>query len=110
MFFEQYSHEPYVAVARFWLSYAPRPELDKKRHLVGEWHERATPALAVDGDASGAPRLVRGRRLLHRRHRALRLHSLRRGRGFDLTRYPAVTTWISRVRRTPGYIALSQTW
>ena len=29
MFFEQYSHEPYVAVARFWLAYAPKDELKK---------------------------------------------------------------------------------
>ena len=47
MFFEQYSHEPYVAVARFWLAYAPKAELDKKRHLVGEWHEKGNAALGV---------------------------------------------------------------
>ena len=28
MFFEQYSHEPYVAVSRFWLTYAPKEELE----------------------------------------------------------------------------------
>src|SRR5689334_20669931 len=47
MFFEQYSHEPYIAVARFWLSYAPKEELEKKRHLVPEWHERGNAALKV---------------------------------------------------------------
>ena len=26
MFFEQYSHEPYIAVARFWIAYSGRPE------------------------------------------------------------------------------------
>ena len=31
MFFEQYSHEPYIAVARFWLSYAPKEALEQKR-------------------------------------------------------------------------------
>jgi glutathione S-transferase len=37
MFFEQYSHEPYIAVARFWLSFSPKEELEKKRHssLIG---------------------------------------------------------------------------
>src|SRR5215470_18914608 len=33
MFFEQYSHEPYVAVARFWLTYAPKEKLEERRHL-----------------------------------------------------------------------------
>ena len=30
MFFEQYSHEPYIAVARFWLSFAPKEELGEE--------------------------------------------------------------------------------
>src|ERR1700755_2142063 len=32
MFFEQYSHEPYVAVARFWLAYAPKSGPEQKSH------------------------------------------------------------------------------
>jgi glutathione S-transferase len=110
MFFEQYSHEPYVAVARFWLAYAPRPELDKKRHLVGEWHEKGNAALAVmethlarrdwfAGDAySIADIALYGY-----------THSAAEG-GFDLARYPSVTAWLSRVASTPDYIALSETW
>jgi glutathione S-transferase len=47
MFFEQYSHEPYIAVARYWLSYAPKEELEKKRHLVPEWHAKGNAALGV---------------------------------------------------------------
>jgi glutathione S-transferase len=108
MFFEQYSHEPYVAVARFWLAYAPKAGLDKKRHLVGEWHEKGNAALAVmethlahrdwfAGDAySIADIALYGY-----------THCAAEG-GFDLTRYPAVTAWISRVASTPGYIALSE--
>ncbi|HEV2562613.1 MAG TPA: glutathione S-transferase family protein [Rhizomicrobium sp.] len=47
MFFEQYSHEPYIAVARFWLAYKPKEELEKKRHLVPEWHTKGNAALGV---------------------------------------------------------------
>jgi hypothetical protein len=47
MVFEQYSHEPYIAVARFWLGYAPSEELEKKRHLVPEWHTKGNAALAA---------------------------------------------------------------
>jgi glutathione S-transferase len=47
MFFEQYSHEPYIAVARFWLAFASKEELEKKRHLVPEWHAKGKAALGV---------------------------------------------------------------
>ena len=47
MFFEQYSHEPCIAVARYWLAYAPKEELEKKKHLVAEWHAKGNAALSV---------------------------------------------------------------
>jgi len=47
MFFEQYSHEPYIAVARFWLAFKPAAELETKRHLVPEWHANGNAALGV---------------------------------------------------------------
>src|ERR1700722_10492907 len=37
MFFEQYSHEPYVAVARFWLAYAAPEDFASRKHLLPEW-------------------------------------------------------------------------
>ena len=40
MFFEQYSHEPYIAVARRWLAYAPAEGLEERRHLIPEWHAK----------------------------------------------------------------------
>jgi glutathione S-transferase len=110
MFFEQYSHEPYVAVARFWLAYAPKAELDKKRHLVGEWHAKGNAALAVmethlarhdwfAGDAySIADIALYGY-----------THCAAEG-GFDLARYPAVTAWLARVASQPGYVPLAATW
>ena len=49
MFFEQYSHEPYIAVARFWLTYASKEELEKKRHLIPEWHEKGNAAQNTGG-------------------------------------------------------------
>ncbi|HWA89030.1 MAG TPA: glutathione S-transferase family protein [Rhizomicrobium sp.] len=110
MFFEQYSHEPYVAVARFWLAYAPKAELDKKRHLVGEWHAKGNAALGVmethlatrdwfAGDAySIADIALYGY-----------THCADEG-GFDLTRYPKVGAWLARVAATPGYVPLSEAW
>jgi glutathione S-transferase len=47
IFFEQYSHEPYIAVARFWLAFSPKEELEKRRHLIPEWHAKGNAALGV---------------------------------------------------------------
>ena len=81
MFFEQYSHEPYVAVARFWLAFAPPAELEKKRHLVPEWHAKGNAALGVMETHLATGRdWFAGGQLLDRGHRALCLHALRGGR------------------------------
>ena len=108
MFFEQYSHEPYVAVARFWLAYAPKAELDKKRHLVGEWHEKGNAALGVMETHLARHDWFAGR---HYSIADIALygytHCAAEG-GFDLSRYPAVVAWLGRVAREPGHIPLSQ--
>jgi glutathione S-transferase len=108
MFFEQYSHEPYVAVARFWLTYAPREELEKKRDLVPEWHAKGNAALAVmethlnvhdwfaGGQYSVADIALYGY-----------THAAAEG-GFDLDAYPAVSRWLARVREQPRHIPLWQ--
>ena len=46
MFFEQYDHEPNIAVARFWLKYAPSPEKYADA-LPGAATRAATSALAA---------------------------------------------------------------
>jgi glutathione S-transferase len=106
MFFEQYSHEHYVAVARFWLSYAAKEALEKKRHLVPEWHEKGKAALAVmqthlkRNDWFAGPAYSIADIALYGY-----THSAGEG-GFDLAAYPAIEAWLSRVSEQPGYIPL----
>ena len=47
MFFEQYSHEPNFAVARFWLAFSPKEELEKRRHFLSAWHTKGNAAHGV---------------------------------------------------------------
>lgn len=110
MFFEQYSHEPYIAVARFWLAYADKARLDQKRHLVGEWHEGGNAALEVM-DAHLAKQDWFAGDTYSIADIALYgyTHSAAEG-GFDLSRYPAVNAWLTRVSNEPGHIPLSETW
>ena len=110
MFFEQYSHEPYVAVARFWLAFAPKEELEKKRSLVPEWHQKGNAALGVmeahlkDNDwFAGGRYSVADIALYGYTHCAA-------DGGFDLARYPAISAWLARVAGQPGHIPLSEKW
>ena len=108
MFFEQYSHEPYIAVARFWLAYADKARLDQKRHLVGEWHEHGNAALAVmEGHLAKQDWFAGDRYSIADIALYGYTHAANEG-GFDLSRYPAVTAWLARVSHQPGYIPLSQ--
>jgi glutathione S-transferase len=108
MFFEQYSHEPYIAVARFYLAEAPKEELKKREHLVPEWHAKGNAALAVMEMHLGTRDWFAGG---HYSVADIALfgytHCAEEG-GFALAAYPAIVGWIDRVREQPGYIALSE--
>ena len=110
MFFEQYSHEPYAAVARFILKEATPEMLEKRRATIPELHARGNAALGVmethlakhnwfAGDAySLADVALYGY-----------THCADDG-GFDLARYPAIGAWLKRVAGEPGHIPLSEAW
>jgi glutathione S-transferase len=106
MFFEQYSHEPYVAVARFWLKYAPPEALEKKRHLVPEWHARGNAALAVmETHLAGRPWFAGDDYSVADIALYGYTHSAGEG-GFDLAAYPQVSAWLARVAARPDHIPL----
>jgi glutathione S-transferase len=108
MFFEQYSHEPYIAVARFWLAYAAKEQLAKKAHLVPEWHEKGNAALGVmethlkthDWFAGTAYSIA---------DIALYGYTHCAGEGgFDLAGFPAVSRWLARIASQPNHVALAE--
>ena len=106
MFFEQYSHEPYVAVARFWLKFAPAADLEQRRHLVPEWHAKGNAALGVmQTHLARHDWFAGGRYSIADIALYGYTHSAADG-GFDLLRYPAVVRWLERVRSQPGHVPL----
>jgi glutathione S-transferase len=110
MFFEQYSHEPYIAVARFWLKFAPAEALEQKRHLLPEWHAKGNAALGVmqthltrnDWFAAGSYSIA-DIALYGYTHCAA-------DGGFDLSAFPAVGAWLKRVANEPGHIPIATAW
>ena len=110
MFFEQYSHEPYVAVARYWLTFAPPEELEKKRHLVPEWHAKGNAALGVMESHlksrdwfAGNDYSIADIALYAYTHCAA-------DGGFDLGSFPRISAWLARVAAQPKHIPLAEHW
>jgi glutathione S-transferase len=110
MFFEQYSHEPYVAVARFWLAHSPPEAVAAKRHLIPEWHAKGNAALGVmETHLTTHDWFAAGRYSVADIALYGYTHCADEG-GFDLSLYPALNRWLDRVASQPGHIPLSQTW
>jgi glutathione S-transferase len=110
MFFEQYSHEPYIAVARFWLAFAPKDQLQKKLHLVPEWHAKGKAALDVMETHLGAHDWFAGQRYSIADIALYGYTHCAADGGFELSSYPAIGAWLERVASHPSHVPLSETW
>jgi glutathione S-transferase len=97
LFWEQYSHEPYIAVRR-WLT------------LQGKREEDLDPKLLVRGEAAlarmeswlaGSPYLVDGKLSLADICLVAYTRMAHQG-GFDLSKFPATKAWVGRVEAELG--------
>ncbi|HUO91712.1 MAG TPA: glutathione S-transferase family protein [Rhizomicrobium sp.] len=110
MFFEQYSHEPYVAVARFWLSYSAPEDRAAKKALIPDWHAKGNAALAVmENHLKTRDWFAGGRYSIADIALYGYTHCADEG-GFELSAFPALNRWLARVSEQPGYIPLSEHW
>lgn len=105
MFFEQYSHEPYIAVARFWKHFLPKltplQELDLPNRMKGGY-----AALGVmEQHLARHPFFVGSRYGLADIALYAYTHVAQEG-GFLLDNFPHVTSWLSRVAEQPGYVSI----
>ena len=104
MFFEQYSHEPYIAVARFICTMLPAQH--ERRAELPRLHERGYQALAVMEQ-----HLARERFFASDAYSIADIalyaytHAAADG-GFELQRFPAVRAWIARVESQPRFVPM----
>ena len=104
MFFEQYSHEPYIAVARF-ICVALPAQHDRRAELP-RLHERGYQALAVMEQHLAHERFFVGD-AYSIADIALYAYTHAAGDGgFELQRYPAVRAWIARVQSQPRFVPM----
>jgi len=95
MFWEQYSHEPYVAVARFQVRYQGKPVADLEPRLV----ERGKAALQrLEDGLAESPFLV-GETPTLADVALVAYTRVAHDGGFDLAGYPRVKAWVARAEQ-----------
>ena len=106
LFFEQYSHEPHIAVARFWLMQGG--PTDEQRRLLPERHASGYAALDImEGHLGGRPFFVADRYTIADIALYAYTHVADEG-GFDLAGYPRIRDWLDRVGHQPDHIPITK--
>jgi len=104
MFFEQYKHEPAIAVLRFWLSISEQPrstaEIEAKRRAGDAALE------AMERHLDGHEYLV-GERFTIADIALYAYTHVAPEAGFDLESYPAVSSWLERAEARPGIVPMT---
>ena len=105
MFFEQYSHEPNIAVARFWCHYLDAE--DEYAEPLKEKREKGYRALGVmEGHLGSHDFFVGDRYTIADVALYAYTHVADEG-GFSLERFPAVRGWLDRVAGQPGHLPIT---
>ena len=104
MFFEQYSHEPNIAVVRYWVSIAassPRESVVEARRKAG--YEALD---AMERELATREFLVADRYTIADIALYAYTHVAGEG-GFGLSGYPAIGRWLDRVASQPGHVPIT---
>lgn len=103
-FFEQYSHEPYIAVARYINVYLGLP--DERRDEFESKQAGGYRALEVmEQQLKQSPFLLGDTLSLADISLYAYTHVAHEG-GFDLSAYPAIRNWLGLVREQKGFIPM----
>ncbi|MBD2388743.1 glutathione S-transferase family protein [Cylindrospermum sp. FACHB-282] len=106
LFFEQYSHEPFIATSRFWISILGKAE--EYREAIQQKREPGYAALKVmENHLKAHIFLVAERYTIADIGLFAYTHVADEG-GFDLTQFPAIQAWIERVKAQSRYISITQ--
>jgi glutathione S-transferase len=104
MFFEQYSHEPYIAVARFICLMLPAQH--ERRAELPRLLERGYQALAVMEQHLARERFFVGDTYSIADIALYAYTHAAADGGFELQRFPAVCAWIARVESQPHFVPM----
>jgi glutathione S-transferase len=106
LFFEQYSHEPYIATVRFWVKYLRKQ--DEWREKIAEASKKGYAALGVMEQQlaktpflAGAAYSIADIALYAYTHVAHEGH-------YSLHAYPALRQWLARIEQQPRFVPMEQ--
>jgi glutathione S-transferase len=104
MFFEQYSHEPFIATSRFWIQH--KLDSPEKAALLASKRDGGWAALKITEDhLAKNDFFVSGYSIADIALFAY-THVSYEG-GFPLDDFPKIRAWIERVRAWPGFVAMA---
>jgi glutathione S-transferase len=106
MFFEQYSHEPFIATSRFWISILKQPEEYAEQIEAKKTGGRAA-LLVMEEHLQSNSFFVGSIYTIADIALFAYTHVADEG-GFDLAPYPAINAWIERVKNQPRYVEMNQ--
>jgi glutathione S-transferase len=104
LFFEQYSHEPNIATARYIVRYLGRPAEEEQR-----LQQRMAPgyrALDVMEQHLATQQFLVGERYTIADIALYAYTHVAHEGGFDLSGYTNIRSWLGRVKRQPGYVGM----
>ena len=106
MFFEQYSHEPYVAVLRAYrhVGFTVTPEVEAR---MPELERRSYQALGVMEEHLVKAPFFAGSKLSIADIALFAYTHVAEQGGLELSRFPAIQSWIERVEATPHFVPIT---
>ena len=107
LFFEQYSHEPFIAVARFIQKYQGMPE-----SRLEEYHAlqpRGNKALSIMESRLAQTDYLVGKQLTIADIALYAYTHVADEGGFNLSDYPNIQAWCKRLQEQAGYVGMAET-
>lgn len=106
LFFEQYSHEPYIATSRYWISILGKAE--EYRDALNQKRAGGEAALRVMERHLTEHQFFVGERYTIADIALFAYTHVADEGGFDLSGFPAIQGWIKRVQAQPKHINITQ--
>jgi glutathione S-transferase len=106
LFFEQSSHEPFIATSRFLISILGKPQ--EYQEAIKQRREPGYAALRVMEKHLGSHSFFVGERYTIADIALFAYTHVADEGGFDLTQFSAIQAWIERVKSQSGYISIHQ--
>ena len=105
LFFEQYSHEPFIATSRFWISILKK-EKEYQEELKLKQQKGYAALRVMENHLQSRSFFVGERYTIADIALFAYTHVANEG-GFDLSEFPLIRTWLERVKAEPRHISIN---